>query len=186
MNNIYFFHTHSRLYHYLFFQFQNLLRLSENETKRTAMKTALLPLTIKTIFRPDDQHWQGVRPIYIYLLRLLYGLMVVFLGKDVWTHIFTHVGSWEPKDAMNWSVWGAFSLLALFGIRHPLKMLPMLLLEICYKVVWLLLVAYPLWRTGTLVGSPAEGMSTVFLMVVLPILFVPWQYVFKTYFSVWK
>lgn len=147
------------------------------------MKTALSTLRIKTLFKPDYQHWQGVPQINIYLLRFLYTLMFVFLGKDVWTYIFTHSGSWEPQDAMTWSVWASFSLLALLGILHPLKMLPMLLLEISYKLVWLWIVAYPLWVSNTLSGSSAEGMTRVFLPVLLPILFVPWKYVFKTYTS---
>ncbi len=32
-------------------------------------------------------------------------------------------------------------------------MLPILLLEIFYKVLWLLVVAYPLWTAGKLAGS---------------------------------
>ena len=112
--------------------------------------------------------------------------MFVFLGKDVWTYIFTHSGSWEPQEAMNWSVWASFSLVALLGILHPLKMLPILLLEISYKLVWLWIVAYPLWVSNTLSGSSAEGMTMVFLPVLLPILFVPWRYVFKTYISLAK
>lgn len=147
------------------------------------MKTTPRALSIKTLLGPDYQYWEGVPRINIYLLRFLYTLMFVFLGKDVWTYIFTHSGVWEPKDAMNWSVWASFSLLALFGILHPLKMLPILLLEICYKAIWLLIVAYPLWMSDKLIGSRAEGMTTVFLLVVMPILFVPWKYVFKTYFS---
>lgn len=150
------------------------------------MKTAQQTLAIKYLFRRDYQHWEGVPKINIYCLRLLYTLMFVFLGKDVWTYIFTHSGSWEPQDAMNWSVWASFSLLALFGILHPLKMLPILILEISYKVIWLLLVAYPLWTSDQLVGSPAEGMTMVFLPVLLPILFVPWRYVVKTYLLVAK
>jgi hypothetical protein len=38
-------------------------------------------------------------------------------------------------------------------------MLPTVLLEILYKVLWLLLVAYPLWSTNQLIDSPAEKMT---------------------------
>ncbi len=60
-------------------------------------------------------------------------------------------------------------------------MLPILLLEIFYKALWLLIVAYPLWSTGRLVGSPAEGINTVFFPVFLVALIIPWGYVFKHY-----
>jgi hypothetical protein len=128
-----------------------------------------------------DQRYDGVRPIHIYLLRLLYILMFFVLGKDVWTHILTHKGSWQPNDAMSWCVWAAFATLAGLGIIRPLKMLPILLLEVFYKVLWLRLVAYPLWSAGALAGSSAESETSAFLWVILPIVVIPWGYVFVTY-----
>jgi hypothetical protein len=134
----------------------------------------------KTIFERSNRY-EGVRRINIYLLRLLYVLMFFLLGKDVWTHILTHQGVWEPADAVAWCVWAAFATLAGLGILRPVKMLPIVLLEIFYKVLWLALVAYPLWSTGTLEGSSAEDITVKFLWVILPIVAVPWGYVFVTY-----
>jgi hypothetical protein len=135
---------------------------------------------LKSIFERDPRH-DGVRRISIYLLRLVFILMFFVLGKDTWTHILTHQGSWNPTDAVVWCVWNAFATLAALGIIRPLKMLPILLLEIFYKVQWLIIVAYPLWSAGTLQGSPAEGITSAFLWVILPIVVVPWGYVFVTY-----
>jgi hypothetical protein len=137
----------------------------------------------KAIFQRDDQH-EGVRRINIYLLRLVFILMFFVLGKDTWTQILTHQGAWNPTAAIAWCVWTAFATLAGLGIFRPLKMLPILLLEIFYKVLWLVIVAYPLWSTGKLSGSSAEGTTSAFLWVILPIVAVPWSYVFSTYF--WK
>jgi hypothetical protein len=134
----------------------------------------------KTIFERSDRY-DGVRPINIYLLRLLYVLMFFVLGKAVWTHILTHRGLWEPVDAVQWCVWAGFATLAGLGILRPVKMLPIVLLEIFYKLLWLALVAYPLWSTGRLAGSPAEATTVAFLWVILPIVAVPWGYVFATY-----
>jgi hypothetical protein len=125
--------------------------------------------------------YDGVRPINIYLLRLLYILMFFVLGKQTWTHVLTHKGSWDPTNAVAWCVWTAFATLAGIGIVRPLKMLPVVLLEIFYKLLWLLLVAYPLWSHGTLAGSPAEEITSEFLWVLLPIVATPWGYVFKNY-----
>jgi hypothetical protein len=136
--------------------------------------------SLMTIFQRDEQY-EGVRRISIYLLRLVFILMFFVLGKDTWTHLLTHKGTWEPDDAMAWCVWTAFATLAGFGIFRPLKMLPILLLEIFYKVLWLIIVAYPLWSAGTLASSPAEGMTSAFLWVLLPIVAVPWGYVIRTY-----
>jgi hypothetical protein len=139
-----------------------------------------MTLGLKAIFQPGAQY-EGVRPINIYLLRLVFILMFFVLGKDTWSHILTHRGSWDPDDAVVWCVWTAFATLAGLGILRPLKMLPILLLEIFYKVMWLIVVAYPLWVTGTLAGSSAEGITTAFLWVILPIIAVPWGYVFVNY-----
>jgi hypothetical protein len=137
--------------------------------------------SLSTIFRPSSRY-QNVRPINIYLLRLVYALMFFVLGKETWTEILTHAGVWDPTDAVAWSVWTAFATLAGIGIFRPLQMLPILLLEIFYKVLWLIIVAYPLWSTGTMAGSHAEGTATAFEWVVLPIVAVPWRHVLVTYF----
>ena len=139
-----------------------------------------MTFSLKSIFQPADKY-EGVRPIHIYLLRLVYVLMFFVLGKETWTHILTRRGPWEPINAVAWCLWTAFATLAGLGIIRPLKMLPILLLEIFYKVLWLVLVAYPLWSTGTLAGSPAENITNSFLWVILPIVAVPWGYAFTTY-----
>lgn len=144
------------------------------------LKDNPMTFSLKTLFRPDDRY-QGVSPINIYLLRLVFILMFFVLGWQTWTHIFFHQGPWEPTSAVAWCVWTAFATLAGLGIVHPLRMLPILLLEIFYKILWLILVAYPLWSKGTLAGSPAEGTTSAFLWVILPIVSVPWRYVFQHY-----
>ena len=138
-------------------------------------------LTIKNIFGPDYERYEGVYKINIYLLRLLFILMFLFLGKDAWTHILNFKGSWSPAEAVAWCVWASYSVLSVIGIIQPLKMLPLVLLEILYKVLWLILVAYPLWSTNQLIGSPAEKMTYTFLWVALPIIAMPWKYAFENY-----
>jgi hypothetical protein len=136
---------------------------------------------IATIFKRDYEYWEGVPRINIYLLRLLFILMFLFLGYDAWTHIFNHTGAWQVTDAVAWCVWGSYSIVSVIGIRSPLRMLPVVLLEIVYKTAWLLVVAYPLWIKNELIGSPAEYTTHVFLGVVAPMIFMPWRYFFGTY-----
>ncbi len=135
----------------------------------------------KAIFQRNERY-EGVPNINIYLLRLLYVLMFFVLGRITWTHVLTHEGPWDPTNAVAWCVWTAFATLAGIGIIRPVKMLPIVLLEIFYKVQWLILVAYPLWSKGMLAGSAAEEITSQFLWVILPIVAVPWGYVFANYF----
>jgi hypothetical protein len=134
--------------------------------------------SIKRIFAADRD---GVPRINVYLMRLVWLLILVFVGRDSWTHIVTHAGQWEPLEGIAWSVWATFACFGLLGIFHTVRMIPLMLFEICYKVLWLTLVAYPLWANGTLAGSPVEGIAYAFAWVALPIVAVPWPYVFRTY-----
>ncbi len=140
-----------------------------------------LGVQLRRMLGPDAERYEGVARINIYLLRLLFVLMFLVLGRDAWTHVLTHEGPWDPDEAVAWSVFASFSALAVLGIVRPLKMLPLVLLEIAYKVLWLILVAYPLWSTDRLAGSPAEDRTYAFLWVALPILAVPWKYAFDHY-----
>jgi hypothetical protein len=138
-------------------------------------------MSIKNIFTPDYTKYEGVRPINIYLLRLVYFLMLAFVASDAWTTILKHQGAWDPTRAVAWCVWASYPTLSFFGLIHPLKMLPLMIFAIMYKVLWLIVVAYPLWRAGALAGSPASGLANTFLWVPLPIIAVPWKYVFQNY-----
>jgi hypothetical protein len=107
------------------------LGFQTGETEHSAgnyeFREDFMTLSLKAILHRRAQY-EGVRLINIYLLRLVFILMFFVLGKDTWTHILTHRGSWEPDDAMAWCVWAAFATLAGLGILRPLKMLPILLL----------------------------------------------------------
>ena len=111
---------------------------------------------IRGIFGPDQERYEGVPRINIYLLRLMFVLMFLMLGRQVWTYILTHQGPWGSDEAVAYSVFASFSMLALLGIVRPLKMLPLVMLEIAYKVMWLMLVAYPLWSTNWLQLAPGR------------------------------
>lgn len=133
---------------------------------------------IAQVFAADSE---GVPRISVYLMRLVWILIALFVGRDSWTHIATHQGQWEPLEAVAWSVWAAFACFGLLGIFHTVRMIPLLLFEVFYKVLWLTLVAYPLWADDKLTGSPAEGITYAFAWVVLPVVAIPWPYVFRTY-----
>lgn len=137
--------------------------------------------TIRSVFTPDYARYEGVRPINIYLLRLLCFLMVAFVATDAWMTIITHEGPWDRFRALAFCVWAAYPTLAVLGLIHPLKMLPIMLFTIFYKSLWLIVVAYPLWRASALAGSPAEAMTKVFLWIPLAIIAVPWKYVLQNY-----
>lgn len=151
-----------------------------NTTEQT-QKQQQSKFSVKNIFVPDYENYEGVRRINIYVMRLFFALMFVFVATDSWTVILNHKGDWDPVRAVAWCSWTAYSTMALLGVFHTLRMLPIMIFMIFYKGLWLTVVAYPLWSAGTLKGSPAEEMANMFSAIIIPILFVPWKYVFKKY-----
>ena len=138
--------------------------------------------TITAIFKPDHERYEGVRPINIWLLRLLFLLIVLFVVSDSWSAILNHKGPWDPVKAAAVCMWAAYSVLSIFGLINPLRWLPLVMFEIFYKLIWLVIVAHPLWSTNKLAGSPAEEMTYAFVWVILPIVAMPWSYAIRTYF----
>jgi len=130
---------------------------------------------IKYILSPNHEKYEGVRPINVYLLRLFYFLMFIGVATEAWQKLATET-SWDHTKAVAWCVWAAYPTLAVFGLIRPLRWLPIFVFMIFYKTVWLFVVAYPLWRAGTLVGSPAEEMARVFVAAPFLVIIVPWGY----------
>jgi hypothetical protein len=136
---------------------------------------------IKYIFTPNYEKYKGVRPVNIYLLRVLYFLMFVGVGLQTWGAIINHQGPWDHIKAVAFCVWAAYPTLSVFGLLKPLRWLPIVIFMIFYKTLWVAAVAYPLWRTGTLAGSPADEMAHIFVWAPVIALIVPWGYVFRTF-----
>jgi len=136
---------------------------------------------LERMFTPDHDRYDGVRPINVWLLRLFYFLIAALVGTDGWRGILTHRGPWDHVRAVAWCGWAAYPTLCALGLVHPLRMLPILLFVILYKILWLAVVAYPLWRAGTLATSPANEMAHVFSWVLVVIAVVPWGYMWRTY-----
>jgi len=107
--------------------------------------------------------------------------MFLVVGKTAWTHLLAFKGVESPREAVAWCVWASYSVLSVIRLIRPLKMLLLILLEILYKVLWLVVVVYPLGSTNQLIGSPAEKLTSTFLRVLLPIIAMPWKYAFETY-----
>ncbi len=137
--------------------------------------------SIKYLFTPESERYEGVRPINIYLLRVLYFLMLVFIGTESWMTLINHEGPWDHVRAVAWCAWAAYTTLSLFGLINPLRWLPIVIFMIFYKTLWLIFVAYPLWRAGTLAGSAADEMAHVFIAAPFISVIVPWRYVYEKF-----
>jgi hypothetical protein len=121
----------------------------------------------------------------LYLLRAMYVFMALGLAIFKLAPAFLHPETLSPQDSVVISVLGAFALLAVLGIRYPLKMLPLLFFEFVWKSIWILAFGLPLLLSGGLDPDVSFGGSETLvnclLGVVLVPLVVPWGYVINHY-----
>ena len=113
----------------------------------------------------------------LYLMRLLYLLILVQLGLDVWPAIIKHGGEWDPIKGVAFNFWAALSALAALGLRYPLQMVPLLLLQMLYKFIWLMAVARPQWynlRSAELTKVMVGGL-------IVDLIIIPWPYILRQY-----
>ena len=79
------------------------------------------------------------------------------------------------------SLLGAVSLLAVLGIRYPLKMLPLLFFELVWKSIWIVAIGLPLWSAHELNPDTRETLEDCLMGLVLFLLVLPWHYVLTHY-----
>jgi hypothetical protein len=120
----------------------------------------------------------------LYLLRAMYVFTVVGLAIEKLPALL-HPANLSPGDSVILSVLGATALLAVVGIRYPLKMLPLLFFEFVWKSIWILVFGLPLSLSGGLDPNISFGGTETLIAclvgVVLVPLAMPWGYVLKHY-----
>lgn len=120
----------------------------------------------------------------LYLLRVAYLILAVGLGLTVWPALIQHV-PWAPTlspwNGIGNSLLAALSLLAILGLRYPLKMLPLLLFELTWKSIWLLGVALPTWTTHSQIDADMQQTIQACLMGAIFLFLIPWRYVFANF-----
>ena len=120
----------------------------------------------------------------LYVLRVFY--LLIFLERAY--RVAVKVAGPDPAlvalDGVAYSFWGAMALLALLGVRHPLKMLPVLLIFLVYKILWLLIVALPMWSAGA-AFDPQMTQFAWFMAIgaALAVIILPWGYLLSTFFG---
>jgi hypothetical protein len=103
--------------------------------------------------------------------------MAVGLGVVIWPGVLHHSNAWALKYGVTSSLLAAVGALAVLGIRYPLKMLPLLLFELTWKVIWLAAIAVPLWQANAVTPETLESIIECGAGLVIIPLVMPWPYV---------
>ena len=115
----------------------------------------------------------------LHLMRAGYLLMAVGLVLVKWP-LLLEAETLPLYEGVTLCLLTALSLLAFLGLRHPVKLLPVLLFESAWKLLWLLLVALPKSLSGDLDAATTETVVSCSLVVVI-LAVTPWRYVWRSY-----
>lgn len=114
----------------------------------------------------------------LYVLRATYLLLIVGLGGMIVPQILSHpIADRGVIAALLGGVWA----LAFVGLRYPLQMLPLLMFEFVWKVIWVLAYGFPQWSAGRLTPVTSEDLTNTLVGVILMPLVIPWGYVWRRY-----
>jgi hypothetical protein len=114
----------------------------------------------------------------LHLLRVGYLVLGVGIAVKKWPLLFQQ--PWPLAEGVVTCMLVALSLLAFVGLRHPLRMLPVLLFESAWKLIWLTVVALPLWTSGRLDEATGEvAFACLWLVIILAA--IPWGHVWAQY-----
>jgi len=116
----------------------------------------------------------------LYLLRAVYLMIAALMGTQIWPLVFHHRPWPDLMHGVAVSMLAAVTALCLLGLRYPLKMLPLLFVELVWKTVWVIAMGVPLWQAGTL-DANAQDTMTACLMGVIFYIVIPWGYVWRQY-----
>ena len=115
----------------------------------------------------------------LHLMRGGYLLMGVGLALVKWP-LLLDAPALPHFEGVTLCLLTALSILAFVGVRHPVRLLPLLLFESSWKLLWLGLVALPRFVTGDLDADTSETVFDCSLVVVI-LAVVPWRYVWRRY-----
>lgn len=123
--------------------------------------------------------WGWLKGVYIATIIIAggFGLLIIFMPTIAMTLLGV---SCDPAAyGTLGSVFLAFGLLSILGLRDPLKYVPILLLQLVYKTIWLLGVVLPLLLQGKFPEGEI-GTAILFLLIVAAdLIAIPFRYVFS-------
>ncbi|MFB0533055.1 MAG: hypothetical protein ACETVU_05230 [Desulfatiglandales bacterium] len=123
--------------------------------------------------------WGWLKGMYIYTI---VGSGGFGLGIIVMPEVLRSIFGWPNQDPIVFGVFGsvfvAFGLVFILGLRSPLKFAPLLLLQLCYKAVWFIGLILPI-----LVAAKFPTYAILYVVIfatyiIGDLIAIPFSYVF--------
>ena len=118
-------------------------------------------------------------PLRLNIMRFGYAFMGVGLVIVKWP-LLLHAPSLPVMEGVVLCLLTAMSLLAFLGLRYPVGMLPILLFEVTWKLIWIGTVGIPHPVSGDMDTAAREVLFNCSFVVVI-IAVIPWRYAWKRY-----
>jgi hypothetical protein len=128
---------------------------------------------------PDDAAPEELSLLRVNLLRVGYLLLGLGLAVVKWP-LLLEAGSQPLYEGVVTCLLTALSLFAFLGLRYPVALLPVLVFECAWKLIWLSVVALPAFLAGD-VDDGTAGVIFSCSVVVVILLVIPWRYVWRRY-----
>lgn len=126
--------------------------------------------------------WCWLRFMYLYTIFGAGGCgLAILVIPERMKAIFHWPGDEPIALSIVASVYLAFGILSVFGLRDPLKFVPVLLLQLCYKLVWFVGAVAPLLATGRFPGYAVLTAVIFATYVVGDLIAIPFSYVFTSH-----
>jgi len=124
-------------------------------------------------------HYNWLRIMYAYTIVVAGGIGLLYLISPSTFMSLCGFPSEEPIFAgVAASVWVAFALLAILGLWSPLKFVPVLLMQLTYKLIWFIAIIIPRIIGGNL-PSYSIPMSIIFATFIIgDLIAIPFNYIF--------
>jgi hypothetical protein len=123
--------------------------------------------------------WGWLKGMYIYTIFIagILGLGMIFIPEFIKSFF-----SWPVEEPIAFGIIGSvylsFGLLSILGLRSPLKFVSILLLQLCYKLIWFIGVLLPLLISNKLSGY-AIPIAIIFVTYIIgDLIAIPFSYLF--------
>jgi len=128
--------------------------------------------------------WGWLKGMYIYTIIGAggFGLGIIFVPNEIGT-MFRMMNMPMPSQdpivlGISGSVYLSFALLSILGLRSPLKFSPVMLLQLCYKVVWFMGVILPMLFAGEFPTYAIFFVVVFATYIIGDLIAIPFSYLF--------
>jgi hypothetical protein len=129
--------------------------------------------------KDTNVRWGWLRGMYIYTIVGAGGFGV---GMIVVPDMIKTMFNWPVEEPIALgivgSVYVAFGILSIFGLRSPLKFAPVLLLQLCYKSIWFIGVILPLLITAQFPDYAIFIVIIFATYIIGDLIAIPFSYIF--------